>query len=315
MEILHKEPKEVKLQYLTDESQKDKKWDYHRSHTQDIEAVYRASPEFTNTANSLSDCSNFLGFAYKPDPATGEYRYKLRSAYFCQKRHCPVCQWRRSMRNVARFLERMPVIEATFPNHRWLFLTLTVKNCQLDALRAYIGQMNKGWQRLIQKKDWPADGWLRTTEVTRNPNDGSAHPHFHVLMMVKPAYFSHGYVTQEAWAHRWKEAMRLDYDPIIDIRAVRPKIKGQTLQAAVLETLKYGTKADDGITSADWLYGITKQLHKLRFLASGGALKDILKEELSNDEMIRGDEAEGGEEAVEELTHFQWHTVKRRYYR
>ncbi|MDI5424891.1 ROK family protein, partial [Salmonella enterica subsp. enterica serovar Kentucky] len=39
-------------------------------------------------------------------------------------------------------------------------------------------------------------GWIRTTEVTRG-RDGSAHPHFHTLMMVPPSMLSgRDYVKQ-----------------------------------------------------------------------------------------------------------------------
>ncbi|MDI4746156.1 protein rep, partial [Salmonella enterica subsp. enterica serovar Kentucky] len=37
-----------------------------------------------------------------------------------------------------------------------------------------------------RKEFKPVQGWIRTTEVTRG-RDGSAHPHFHTLMMVPPS--------------------------------------------------------------------------------------------------------------------------------
>lgn len=193
------------------------------------------------------------------------------------------------MRSVGTFFRQLPDIEAKYPKSRWLFLTLTVKNVPLEHLRAEIVKMNRGWQRLIQRKDWPSDGWIRTVEVTRD-KDGLAHPHFHAMLMVRPGYFSQGYVSQAEWTKRWRQVMRLDYDPIIDVRAIKPKVQGQTLQAAVVETLKYGTKVEDGMEHADWLYGITEQLHKMRFLASGGVLKGVMVEAKTDEELVGGDE-------------------------
>ena len=38
----------------------------------------------------------------------------------------------------------------------------------------------------------------------------------------------------------------------------------------VVEVLKYATKAKDLTDNPEFLYGITQQTHKLRFIASGG---------------------------------------------
>ena len=68
--------------------------------------------------------------------------------------------------------------------------------------------MNKAWQRLIQRKLFPAIGWLRSTEVTRG-KDGSAHPHFHCLLLVSSSYFSgKGYLKQNDWVEMWRSSLR-----------------------------------------------------------------------------------------------------------
>ena len=56
------------------------------------------------------------------------------------------------------------------------------------------------------------------------------------------------------------------------------KKEGQTIEAAVVETLKYATKVQDSLKSPEWLYIVTEQLHKMRFVESGGVLKGVLKE-------------------------------------
>ena len=64
-------------------------------------------------------------------------------------------------------------IQELYPTHRWVFLTLTVKNPPVTELRDTLKHMNDSWQRLIQTKRFKSGvaGFLRTTEVTRG-NDG-----------------------------------------------------------------------------------------------------------------------------------------------
>lgn len=312
-EILTTEPEPVKRLLATD-SPKDSKWDAKRGDTQDIGGIYSRKERFSRLAARMAGCSTLLAFKEAVDTDTGEISLKLILAAFCHVRHCPTCSWRRSLRNTARFFAKLPELRERFPKHRWIFLTLTVKNCHTDELRSTIQAMNKAWQRLIQRKDWPADGFVRATEVTRG-KDGSAHPHFHCLLMVKPSYFAgRNYVTHEDWANRWQAALRADYQPSVRVQAVKAKREGQTIEAAVVETLKYSTKPEDALADPEWLYTITEQLHKLRFIASGGELKGVLKEDMTDEEMIQGDEPTKPDDEVEpELVRYTWVPARRQY--
>ena len=299
--------------YLTDYSPQDKPWDVHRGQTQTVEGVYRGTV-YDGLADRLCGCSGFLGFAWADDPNTGESRLKLRTARFCRVRHCPVCQWRRSLMWQARFLKVLPDIEAAYPTSRWLFLTLTVRNCPVDSLRQTLRGMNKAWQRLVKRPEFAdnVQGWIRATEVTRG-HDDSAHPHFHCLLMVRPYYFSgKGYVTQSRWTDLWRECARLDYRPIVDIRTVKARrgVPGETpLRQALSETLKYAVKPSD--MEGDWLIELTKQVHRLRFLASGGVLRNMLREseESEQDLLLADEDGEGGDPVL----FFDWRREIRRY--
>lgn len=303
--------------HLTDLSPRDKKWDYHRGNTAVIGKHYDANPRFERLGERMAGCTTWLGFAELVNQDTGEIGLKLRRACFCGVRNCDTCMWRRNLRNTAKFFAAIPELQAQFPKHRWVFLTLTVRNCEPENLRATIKSMNAAWKRLIERKNWPAEGYVKAVEVTRG-EDGSAHPHFHVLVMVKPSYFTHGYVKHEEWAARWQDVMRLDYTPVVDVRVVKAKKAGQTIEAAVVETLKYATKVQDSLKSPEWLYVITEQLHKLRFIETGGALKGLLKEKFTNDELIAGDEpAESAddEKPEEKLVGVSWNAKTKRYVR
>jgi plasmid rolling circle replication initiator protein Rep len=298
--------------FLTDYSPQDKPWDVHRAQSQAVEGVY-SDTIFDRLAGRIRHCTGYLGFAWVDDPKTGESRLKLKTARFCRVRHCPVCQWRRSLMWQARFLQALPIIETLYPKARWLFLTLTVRNVPISELRSQIRSMNEAWRRFVLRPEFASvQGWIRTTEVTRGADD-SAHPHFHCLLMVKPSYFGKGYVTQSRWTELWRECARLDYTPIVDIRAVKPK-SGSTASAlrnAVAETLKYAVKPED--MQGEWLIELTKQVYRLRFIASGGVLKNVLREfdESDEDLMLLSEDGSEGEE--QKLLFFDWRRDIRRY--
>ena len=305
-------------EYLTDYSPRDKPWDVHRAQAQTVEGVYSGTV-FDALAGRIRDCTGYLGFVWSdPDPETGELHLRLRSAHFCRVRHCPVCQWRRSLMWQARLLKALPSIEAEHPTARWLFLTLTVRNCPINDLRSTIQEMNKAWQRLIKRQEFDSNtlGWIRTTEVTRGKDD-SAHPHFHVLMMVRPSYFSSNYyVTQRRWTELWRECARLDYTPIVHVQAVKSKSRLSSLselplRRAISETLKYSVKPGD--MHDDWLIELTRQVHHLRFIASGGILKDVLREgeETEQDLLLADDQT--GDDASEPDVFFRWRRDIKRY--
>ena len=190
----------------------------------------------------------------------------------------------------------------SYPSHRWIFLTLTVKNPHVTDLRSTIREMNQGWQRMTQTKRFRGvvDGFIRTTEVTRPQKKGQemdAHPHFHAMLLVRSTYFNRDYIKQSEWVEMWVKAMRLDYYPQVNVQAVKPN-KRKTpeqnqaaLHNAILETFKYSVKPSDMLAHDDqgeWLCEITRQTHRLRFISDGGVLKGLLKpeDEMSNQEMI-----------------------------
>lgn len=209
----------------------------------------------------------------------------------------------------AKAYKVLPKIVSMYPKHRWLFLTLTVRNCPIVELKSTLTQMNRAFQRFSQVKAYPADGWLRSTEVTRG-KDGSAHPHFHCLLMVPPGYFAgHNYLRQSTWVAMWRKAMRLDYDPIMDIRAIK---EGKQPMGLIPEILKYCTKESDLVADRDWLIEYTKQMHKMRCVATGGVLKQFLRDLEDEPEDLIGT----GEDLVDEdelNLFFNWVRGNNRY--
>lgn len=187
----------------------------------------------------------------------------------------------------AKTIKILPKVVEAFPNHRFIFLTLTVRNCELSDLREIVDAMAAGWARMTKRKIWPAHGWIRSLEVTRS-HDGTAHPHFHCLLMVPSTYFKGtNYLSQKKWTDFWQSCMKLNYPPMVHVQAVKEKSgTNQTIVEAILETIKYTVKPDDLVGDGEqpteqdrnWLVELTTQLHRVRALATGGKLKEYLKE-------------------------------------
>lgn len=293
---------------LSEISERDKPWDKHRGNTDTATSHYRDT-EFDKYATRMTFCSELLDFKLIPDQPTGELKLKLSSARFCRVRHCPVCQWRRSLMWKAKAYKILPNVVRDYPKYRWLFLTLTQKNCPITELKQTLSHMNKAWQRLSQRKRFPAVGWIRSTEVTRG-KDGSAHPHFHCLLLVPTTYFSgKGYIKQNDWCELWKKSLRVDYKPILDVQAIK---QGSQPMQLVPELLKYCVKESDLIHDAHWFLELTRQMHRVRCVATGGVLKEYLKALEEEPEDLIG-ESQEEDEIDEGHLRFGWKRRERKY--
>ncbi len=295
--------------YLSDLSERDKPWDKHRRNSDKVSDYYRDNEEFQKYADRIDYCSLLLDFCLVAEEQ--EYKLKLDMARFCRVRHCPVCQWRRSLMWKAKAYKILPSVVEAYPKYRWLFLTLTLRNCDIVELRNTLQRMNKSWQRFVQRKRFPAIGWIRSTEVTRGEN-GSAHPHFHCLLLVKPSYFSgEAYMKQKDWAELWKSSLRVDYDPVVDIRAIK---RDHSPNELIPEILKYSVKESDLVADREWFLELTRQMYKMRTVATGGVLKQYLKQlEEEPEDLIGRDEIKTEDEINEGHLLFNWKSEDRKY--
>lgn len=246
-------------------------------------------------AEHVKECGTVLEF--KADEDTGYL--KLFKTWFCKSRLCSLCNWRRAMKHSYQTKKIVSEVVKRKPRSRWLFLTLTVKNVydgeELDqSLRA----MAQGFNRLVKYKKVSRNlvGFMRATEVTVNKIDNSYNQHIHVLLCVENTYFKNteNYITQKQWVVFWKRAMKLDYDPVVDVRAIKPKNKRKTdIESAIDETAKYPVKDTDYMTddkerNLQIVRDLEEGLYRKRLLSYGGLLKEVHKE-LNLDDVEDGD--------------------------
>ncbi len=308
-------------EYLSDVSPKHKPWDKHRAEADTVKEIYANSRfgRHRRYGRRVEQCSQVLQFARDPPKKSGKQKFTLKGAWFCRVRQCPVCQWRRSLMWQAKVYRALPALVQDFPDIRFLFMTLTVRNCLVENLNAQLGELGKAWKRLTQLAIWPAVGWVRAVEITRG-RDGSAHPHYHCLLAVPPSYFQADYLKQDEWAWLWQECLRVDYRPVIDVRTVKadynPRWRANPtapykLWGAIAEILKYTIKVSDMTRDHDWFLTVVDQIHKTRSVAIGGILKKYIKER--EKERLTDEIGEEVSEEVKDRVFFGWKQEVKRY--
>lgn len=198
-------------------------------------------------------------------------------ASYCRVRLCPICSWQRTKKVSAQVHQIIEGIQSE-RKIRFLFLTLTVRNCLPDELSDTLTHMFQSFVRLSKTKNYMAAalGHCRSMEVTHNLTNDTYHPHLHVLIAVDPDYFSgRTYLKHDKWMAMWRKALRVDYDPSVRAQAVT----GKTF-AAIAEVAKYSVKQEDYIIPDNWEFTVDTvrvldaALHKRRFIAFGGIFKD-----------------------------------------
>lgn len=230
-------------------------------------------------AHNVKQCGSVLEF--KP---TEEGYLKLYKTWFCKSKLCPVCNWRRAMKNSYQAQRVIEEVVKEKPTARWLFLTLSTRNAiDGETLEQSLKDLTKAFDRLSRYKKVSKNliGFMRSTEVTVNQKDGSYNQHMHVLLCVENAYFrkKENYITQNEWVDLWQKALRVNYRPVANIKAIKPNRKGdKDIQAAIKETSKYSVKSSDYLTGdsekdSEIVSDLEQGLYRKRMLSYGGLLK------------------------------------------
>lgn len=264
----------------------------------------------------------------------------------CRVRLCPLCSWRRSLRNFWNTISIVKWLQANESRQEvgkfsYIFITLTIKNCGGDALSGTIDDLFAAVKRLYERKEikkaWL--GMVRNLEVTHNVDINSKdydtfHPHFHMIAAVRPSYFkSRDYISQKRLQTLWKECLRVDYDPVVDIRRVKSRAcpegedaSGCDAAKAVAECSKYAAKAADYIIPDDWdltvdtVRVLDAALDRRRLITYSGIFREV-SQRLKLEDSEDGDLVKVGEEISvvddSELVRatYWWYSGYRQYYR
>lgn len=253
--------------------------------SQELAQVYKVM-KLNGRFMRVYECGSYLEY-YVSDSEK-----KLHRANFCKDRLCPMCNWRRSLKIFSQVSKVMDKLESD--GYQFLFLTLTVKNCSAERLPDTCQTLFDGWRKLYHKKSVfqkSIVGTFRSLEVTLNRKTGEFHPHLHVILAVTSDYFHKGYISQACWCALWRSCCDLDYDPIIDVRKIKPGSNG--LSGAVAEVSKYAVKSVDFLQGSiyDRVQYVSAFLSALtgRRLCSFTGIFDRVRKQLALDDVENGD--------------------------
>ena len=247
----------------------------------------RLGNEYFNKSTRVLNCGTYLEYKrFKDDNSL-----QLNHANFCKVRLCPMCAWRRSLKIYGQVSKIMNVISSN-NEYDFLFLTLTVSNCNSSELSKTINLIFKSFDRMTKRAIYKKSilGHFRALEVTHNLINDTYHPHLHCVLVVNKSYCKKKelYITQQDWTQLWKNCLRIDYTPIVHITKFKDKA-GKTIEKSVAEASKYTVKSDDYIIKDDITGEIIqdltdtavkildKSLANRRLIAFGGLLKDIFQ--------------------------------------
>lgn len=255
----------------------------------------------------VSNCGSTLEF-WKA--LNGSDRWRLHKANFCRDRMCPVCVSRRSLKV---FYQLSDVLNHMEPDaYTYLFLTLTVRNCEGSELDSVCDRLLKSFTRMCRHKKLKSviKGYFRALEVTFNHNHKSEsymtfHPHLHVILAVPRSYFKKGYIRQPEWLQIWRDAYGDQSITQVDIRKIKSKDVNDVmlhdadllqvgLNKAIAETAKYSIKSSDYLFPKNnrltdfAVMHLSRALKGLRLFAMGGVFADVAKD-LNQDDVMSDD--------------------------
>ena len=277
-------------QIVANQHLQETKFTEHKFQTNDIIIKFYETG-FKSEFEKIKQCGNYLEFALKENQITKENKNKLANANFCKNRFCPMCNWRRVRNITGQLKDAFSVIQEK-QKIATLFLTLTVSNPDVKDLKSTIAKMNKSFKKMSETKAFNNAilGYFKSIEILgdKTPN-GQAHPHFHILLVVKENYFKKSdYINKSEWTEMWRKSLGVDYTPVVDVRRIKSKNENfSDIDSAIIETVKYSVKHSDLCkrSNEDFYYFYT-QTKGMRFISAGGILKEHLNLIKIDDDLI-----------------------------
>ena len=254
-------------------------------------------PELLSSSRLIQvvECANYLKYGI-----TQEGIKRLVEANFCRFKFCPICIWRKSLKMFSQVSAVTEKLNEKYPSARYIFVTLTVRNVRAEELSSTIDRLNEGFKYLVQKSRTMKEseifkesllGYIKAIEITYNRKTKDYHPHIHAIFHLKSSYFGSNYIKQSQWVKIWKSMMNLDYDPLVDVKAIKKAYSDNP--GIIAEVSKYPIKSSDILSIANeeernevLATFLTSTYHR-RFVTFGGTFREV-KRELALDDIEDG---------------------------
>lgn len=246
-----------------------------------------------DTVKNLEKCSSFL---YKDK--NGNYFTNS-----CKTRICPHCSKKKSFEMKRKIHQNLECVLAKNPTLKFINLTLTIKNCEIKELNNVIKHLNSSLKKLLTKKKFKSlknpeillsqkntsasrfegfvVGFIKRIEITYSEN-GTAHPHLHVLLACKPSFLTKYYIPKNVVQEMWKEVLGIDYYPEISLQTPKREDLKEIINYIIKPSKSYAELLKShGKTYASWLNDYAKQISHMHEITFSGIFKLLQKKEPS----------------------------------
>lgn len=278
-----------------------------KRHAETNGQILLSNPQTEGAGRKILECAEQVSLSY-----AAPYNTKP-IAFYCKHRQCPICQWRRSQRTRAemhQLFEHKPGLA----EGKWLFLTLTVRNCSTWNLRETLNKMTIAFQRMTRRHFWQKNvlGAIRYTEVDVGQSEAdTAHPHFHCLLLVRPSMFAgNNYMSEGRWADAWASALQEHYTPKVNV--ARLQGSPDEIRTQVVAAAGYSTKERADVPNPQWLITVTQQLKHLQLIQASGALSAIAPQ-LDREDVVEVNPVSLRGQEYQQAT-FRWDSHSRSYH-
>lgn len=225
----------LKILKDTDKNGKAKDWQKEKLQSFQL-AKYLDRVGYHNQAKQIRECCSTLMFA------ENDYNRKLKKAFFCHNKLCPMCLERLAILNYEKLKNIMNYLhnDATYKRgYQYIFVTLSTKNVKASKLKneykKYVKAIPKMF-RYVALKPYVV-GKAQKIEITYNKISKDYNLHVHFLILAKSKIVnSHKRLKLSDWRKLWQRALKAKYKPVV-------KVSELTTYSDALRTAKYITKA------------------------------------------------------------------------
>lgn len=264
----------------------------------DIASIFRQLNK-VNKADLIKNC-NSLRYMQQ---CINNPEHKHFRGSFCKDRYCPICSHIKSHKETQMLFSIMESMQKdnNYKNCYLIFVTLTQKNVITGELKSEVNKINNAIKELLKKdKLFKSSktknrgktvnvkplciGTIRHLEVTASYKHKSGrieyHPHIHLLMLVRKDYWNK---ESNQWTHKklikkWRDAMQLDYDPVVHITLVKDDSMKKIVEVKDAQDSEFVTTDIESKTA---------KKNNLANLNPDGALKEISKYEAKDTDKIK----------------------------
>ena len=202
----------------------------------------------------------------------------------------------------ARFLNNLPLLIDKYPNHKWYFVTLTTKNCDVCMLRDRIKILNNSFKRLILNdkfsryfkqngEEYGNSGYFKNIEISEcEYDDMMCRPHLHILFHFPPSFsFSKHYISKNTLQILWHSAinhnLNIDYDASVTIKKIHFEDIGEQI-FNLADAGSYIVKHEINLLrNKEFTIEYINQIHNEKLFSKAGTLKNITKKIKNNNDI------------------------------